>query len=325
MEIRKFIAWSLLTSCFICCGQYTAYRQLEQGLRAQAQGEPNAALTHFQAAVDAQPTDAYLYRRLGWAYQQRKDFDAAFASLRESLRLEPSYLAVYQDLSALCEAQGDIEGAIGWLESAIAAVPAHKDSYRDLARFYLSQERLLDAMKILEEAIARWPQATWAQYRLGGLYAQSDLVDQAIASFQKVIAEAPTTETEYAIFVEAHSALGNMYYDRGENESAITFFKKAIELNPADHSSMNNLAWVYAGQRTQLAEGIELSLRSLQMNPHAPTYLDTLAELYFVSGDVEAAKRIILQAISMDPDQPELRAHLRRQLARFLASAEGRV
>jgi len=307
------------------CGQYTAYQYLNQSLVAQAQGDDDGALAYLQAAVDEQPHDAYLLRRLGWFYIQRKEYDAAFVTLEAALALEPAYLAVYQDLASVSEAQGNVKGVIGWLESAIATVPAYKETYNDLANVYLAQEQFHEAQVLLESAIARWPDATWAHFRLGSLYVHLKVPLQALEAFRKVVAVEPLTDIEYALFVEAHSALGNIYYDQENYDLAIQYFKKAIELNPADHGSMNNLAWVFATQGVQLEEGIVLSRRSLRLNPNSPTYLDTLAELYFARGDVEQAVQIIRQAIAQDPDQPELRAHLRGQLARFLASGQGKV
>jgi len=311
--------------CFVSCGQYTAYQHLDQALVAQAQGDDEAALVHAQAAVDLQPDDAYLYRRLGWLYTQRQEYDAAFGVLQTALTLEPTYLAVYQDLAALAEAQGDINGVIGWLEGAIAAVPAYKDSYHDLASFYFQQDRYQEAQVLLGKVVERWPDATWAHFRLGSLYMQQGVPEKAIEAFQKVVKLEPITDIEYALFVEAHGILGNIHYDQENYDSAIKLFKKAIELNPADHSSMNNLAWVYATQGIELEEGLRLSRRSLRLRPNSPTYLDTLAELYFMLGDVENAVAIIRQAIALDPDQPDLRAHLQQQLARFLASGKGKV
>lgn len=307
------------------CGQYQAYDHLDRALLAQANGDTETALVQMQAAVDVQPKDAYLFRQLGWMYQQRKEYDAAFLAFQTAIEIEPAYVAAYQDLAMLSEEQGDIEGVIGWLERVVAAVPDYKSSYRNLTTFYFREERFQDARNLLDGVVARWPDATWAYFRLGGLYVHLDLPAQAIASFRKVVAVEPVTDIEYALYVEAHSALGNVYYDQENYDSAIEFFAKAIELNPADHSSMNNLAWVYATQRTHVEDGIRFSRRSLQLNPNSPTYLDTLAELYFVSGDVAQAIAIIRQAIALDPDQPELRAHLRRQLARFLARGQGRV
>ena len=322
--IKRFVLYFLFL-CFAGCSQYTAYQHLDRALVAHVHGDDELALAQIHAAVDLLPHDAYLLRRLGWIYMQRKEYDAAFVTLQSALTYEPAYLAVHQDLAALCEKQGDIEGTIGWLENAIAVVPAHKESYRDLTNFYLRQARYQDAQELLDRVIARWPYATWAHFSLGGLYVQLDLSAQAVEAFQKVIDIEPISDVEYALYVEAHSVLGNVYYDQENYDQAITFFSKAIELNPADHSSMNNLAWVYAIQRIQLEEGIRLSLRALRLRPNSPTYLDTLAELYFVTGDVARALEIIRQAIALDPDQPELRAHLRRQLARFLASGQGKV
>ena len=325
-QYRLFFGLCLMWVALILgCGEYTAYQHLDRALRHEGRGHADQALSAFEEAVASAPQDAYLRRRLGWAYVQRSQFEAAHSELTQALLIEPHYLAVYQDLATLAETQGTPEVAVGWLEKAVQEVPDYMPSYRDLSAVYISMDRLSDAQVLLEKMVKQWPKTLWAHYRLGGLFMQLKWPERAEAAFKQVIDFNPTTEEDYALFIEAHGALGNVYYEQKNYDRAIEFYQKAIDLNPADHSSMNNLAWVYAVQGTHLQEGIRLSRRSLRLNPHAPTYLDTLAELFYKLGDHKQAEEIVRQAIALQPDDPELRAHLHRQLAKFLSSGLGKA
>ena len=324
--VRRFrvCPWVLL-GLLLGCGEHTAYRHLDTALAYERQRDYEPALAAFQAAVEARPQDAYLHRRLGWAYLKRERYADAQNELEQALALEPDYIAVYQDLATLAEVQDMPEAAIGWLERAIQRAPAYMEPYRGLAQFYIAHDRSNEAMRLLEDAVKRWPGATWAHFRLGLLYQRLKWGEQAEKAFQKILETDPETDLELKLFVDAHAALGNVYYDQEKYEEAVATYSKAIELNPRDHSSLNNLAWVYAVQGIQLEEGIRLSSRSLRLRPDSPIYLDTLAELYFKHGDLERAVEIIRYAISLAPKDPALKAHLQNQLAKFTAAGQGKV
>lgn len=326
------LTYNALLGCVLCawgllmgCDQYAAYRHLDNALHFEARGQAEQALVALQAAVDVRPDDAYLRRRLGWALIQRSSYEAAQAELMAALALAPHYLAAYQDLAILSEVQKMPDAATGWLEQAVQVAPAYRPMYRDLAGMYLKQDRVNEAQTLLEQVVERWPDATWAHFRLGGLFMRLKWPDRAAPAFKQVVDQQPTTQEDYALYIEAHGALGNAYYEMKDYASAEEFFKKAIELNPADHSSLNNLAWVYAEQGIRLEEGIRLSRRSLRLSPDSPVYLDTLAELHYHLGEIEMAIQLIRRAIAMEPEDAELRAHLQQQLAKFQAHGQGKA
>ena len=314
-------AWVFLAGC----EEHKAYRHVNDALHFEARGQADQALAALQAAVEVRPDDAYLRRRLGWALVQRSSYEAAQAELEAALALAPHYLAAYQDLAILAEVQNMPDAATGWLEKAIQIAPAYRPMYRDLAGMYLKQGRFSEAQILLEQVVDRWPDAIWAHFRLGGLFMRLKWPERAAPAFKYVVDQQPNTREDYALYIEAHGALGNAYYEMKDYPAAEEFFKKAIELNPADHSSLNNLAWVYAVQGIQLEEGLRLSRRSLRLNPDSPVYLDTLAELHYHLGEIDMAIQLIRRAITLAPEDAELQAHLQQQLAKFLARGQGKA
>ena len=87
---------------------------------------------------------------------------------------------------------------------------------------------------------------------------------------------------------------------------------------------MNNLAWLYATRGKKLDEGIKLSRASIELREQ-PSYMDTLAELYYKQGDRRSALVWIWRAIRMRPESPELKEHLESQLERFQRAPYGRT
>ena len=87
---------------------------------------------------------------------------------------------------------------------------------------------------------------------------------------------------------------------------------------------MNNLAWVYAERGKEIDRAIELSRASLELREE-PSYMDTLAELYYKQGDRRRALVWIRRALRMASDSPELIDHLKKQFERFQRAPYGRT
>lgn len=66
--------------------------------------------------------------------------------------------------------------------------------------------------------------------------------------------------------------------------------------------ALNSLAWIYAGEgREKAMEALPFSQAAVQLDSTNAHYLDTLAEIDYVSGNREAAIRTIEKAVQLDP------------------------
>ncbi len=300
------------------CADRTASQYLQAARVHETRGELGAALEAYQAAASTVPDDAFYQRRLGLAYLRREMYAEATTSLERALKLEPHYADVYRDLAAVFEAQEMKSAAIAWLERGARQVPDYEPLHRDLVELQLLHDRPDEAMRILEAAVERWPDALWAHFRLAQLYRQLERFERAETALSRVL------EIESGI-AEAHALLGNLLYEQEKYEDAADAYRRAIALNPDDHGSYNNLAWLYAIQGIRLKEAQRLSLQSLRKAPDSPTYLDTLAEIYYRTAQYERAIEMIRRAISIQPQDPGLRDHLQKQLDKFMAAFGGSV
>ncbi|MEO8272368.1 MAG: hypothetical protein ABI557_21850, partial [Aureliella sp.] len=68
----------------------------------------------------------------------------------------------------------------------------------------------------------------------------------------------------------------------------------------------NQLAWLLSKCNISTTEALSLSLRSLELMPDEPAYLDTLARCYFADGQLEDAVRTQKKAIRLAPHERQM-------------------
>ena len=115
---------------------------------------------------------------------------------------------------------------------------------------------------------------------------------------------------------ELHRLLAMVYHEKGEIASAISSYEKALEIDPADAISMNNLAWILATDKTdniQLEQALHLAEEAIAID-RSDIFLDTLAEIYFRMGRKSDAVSLIKEAINMDSPNIE---YYKEQLKKF--------
>ena len=97
---------------------------------------------------------------------------------------------------------------------------------------------------------------------------------------------------------------------------AVTWHSRAAEQGKA--GAWNNLGWLYATAKDPRfrdpAGAVECALKAVALTDEKePSYLDTLAEAYFVSGEQGKAGETIRKAIALEPNNK----YYQEQLDRF--------
>ena len=82
---------------------------------------------------------------------------------------------------------------------------------------------------------------------------------------------------------------------------------------PQDAMSLNNLAWMYAKCQVRLDQALELSQLAVSLVPTSAVYRDTLAEVQFQRGEIDAAIGTMRDCVKIDPRG----AGYRKNLVRF--------
>jgi Zn-dependent protease with chaperone function len=122
---------------------------------------------------------------------------------------------------------------------------------------------------------------------------------------------------------ELYSLLGDLKYSQNAYQETAAAYERSLALNPENPQVLNNLAWLYATsedetiRRPERALSLALQAERLESSAHI---LDTLAECYFVNGDIAAAIHYEQRALDT---ADEKRDYYRDQLERFKKALEG--
>jgi tetratricopeptide (TPR) repeat protein len=156
----------------------------------------------------------------------------AEAEARTALDLDSTCAAAYMNLSYFSKQSGRLDKACEYLENAITAIPENSMTRHTLATVYLNlgllypQRKMFDrAEQSLLRSIEISPRAA-AWYYTGQFYFDHGRFDEALAMFQKTLAEVP------GWFAPVHLKLGLTYEGLKDLSRAEAEFNKYLALAP---------------------------------------------------------------------------------------------
>jgi len=128
--------------------------------------------------------------------------------------------------------------------------------------------------------------AVRAQARLG----KGDR-EGAKAALTELVKSAPSS-------VAAQVRLADILNADGEYDAAIEHYRAVLRLQPTNVFSLNNLAYVLAVQKHQVAAAKELADEAIRLRPNDPSIADTAGWVAFLGGDYQRASRLLAQAVA---------------------------
>ncbi len=230
---------------------------------------------------------------------------------------EAAMAAIYCRLGDYAEALRHSESL---QEIARQIVVSRTDMAALMAMVYAARGRQAEIEERYDAAIEDYtkssefsPQPGGAYHSIGDLYLKMKKYTEAEDYFNRAIS-AGGVPMAYAGLGDVRKALGEGAEAETKYEKCEDAFAEAIEREPQNASNYNNLAWYYATHDKELDKGIELAKKAVALAPDSPEYLDTLAELYYLKGDREAAIREIRKALDLKPAHT---LYYQKQLKKF--------
>ena len=103
--------------------------------------------------------------------------------------------------------------------------------------------------------------------------------------------------------------LGLKSYEQGDIQSAVTYFKKAIDLDPGFVDAYYNLGAIYKSQKNYF-DATDVLKKAAKINPKDYEVIFELASCYFEEKDYESAKKYFSSIPNNFPDFNEARLKL---------------
>jgi Tfp pilus assembly protein PilF len=144
-----------------------AWQMLEEGYRAQMDGDYDHAAELYQESLAIHPT-AEAHTFLGWTLHFQGKIEEAIDACKRAIEVDPDFGNPYNDIGAYLISLGKLDEAKLWLERAIEAPryePRHFPHY-NLGRIYLAKGMLSLAREQFQTALRIEPCYALAQQAL---------------------------------------------------------------------------------------------------------------------------------------------------------------
>jgi tetratricopeptide (TPR) repeat protein len=268
----------------------------------------NKAIEEYRAAIDADPTSAYLTSGLAELYAKTGRIRDAVVEAQDIIKRNPNnlearrllgriYLRSLGDMQAGSGSESILKLAIEQYEQIVRLQPDSTDDHLLLGRLYRLNNDLQKAETEFKTAVKLQPDSEEAVTTLAYLY--NELGDTARAT--QVLSSVPNTERSAKLY----SALGYTYEQQKQYKEAIEAYRHAIEQDRDNLDAIRGLAQnlLNDGQSEAALEQYKVIADA---NPEdAQTYI-RIAEIYRKQGKFDLALENLKKAATMVPDSLEV-------------------
>ena len=287
-----------------------AYIKLGQILATQ--GFFDDALAEYAKAAQYQSHSAQEIYELAVIFNEKGNTDGAIQLYQRTIETEPTHGQSHFTLGEIFYTSGNTEAALHHYQQALSVMPNIKDVfYEPLEPYFAGLMTPDQAMPIIEKAMFVLPNDPRSSFYAGMIEADAGNTEKAIQHYEKTIeiieADASYLQIELPLgnFNEVYFKLGKLHHQQGDVDTAVGYFKRALELNPelADR-------FIAQGQRAFNAENYQDAIEPLNIHlllfPEdvSATYL--LGQSYEASGDADSAISFYERTLVLDPQRPDV-------------------
>jgi tetratricopeptide (TPR) repeat protein len=268
----------------------------------------NKAIEEYRAAIDADPTSAYLTSGLAELYAKTGRIRDAVVEAQDIIKRNPNnlearrllgriYLRSLGDMQTGSGSDSILKLAIEQYEQIVRLQPDSTDDHLLLGRLYRLNNDLQKAETEFKTAVKLQSDSEEAVTTLAYLY--NELGDTARAT--QVLSSVPNTERSAKLY----SALGYTYEQQKQYKEAIEAYRHAIEMDRDNLDAIRGLAQnlLNDGQTDAALEQYKVIADA---NPEdAQTYV-RIAEIYRKQGKFDLALENLKKAETMVQDSVEV-------------------
>ncbi|MCA9676893.1 MAG: tetratricopeptide repeat protein, partial [Myxococcales bacterium] len=313
----------------------------------KTQGDQAGALARYEEAAKVQPDDAglqldlgELYRGAGKTTEARAAYDKALAGSKA----KATKMKALRALADLALAGGDIDGAKQYFEAYIALDPKNLQLRVELGDALTQAGKHDDAIAAYRDAekkaggdaarkieiVARIGQALEAkgdddaavvEYRRAiklapkGYYVEVELTARIVDIYrrkQDLATLLAYYEKEWPVSRRGHfewSTLATLYEETGDQDKAITAYKKAVAKSPWELETQRKLIQLLTnvGREDEAIKQYEAVVR---IAPSEANFQLELAQRYEAKGDRKKALAVLKRLESTFPSDPSVQAAL---------------
>ena len=276
------------------------------GLAQLGLGRVEPAIATFKTLLEVTPQAVIAHLYLADAYVAAQRADAALAEARAALTLDPTGYAPRFAVARLLLQSGTFDAADKAIQELKRDYPQDANVAELEGSSALAQKRPQDAIPAFQRALATRDNSA-NRLLLATAETSAGHADDAQRTLKAWL-------EQHADDIEAHMALGNIYFAANRMPEAKEQYDAMTKLSQNNVAAENNLALTLAalGKPDQ---ALSHARRAASLAPKSATVLDTLGAIQLQTGDSAAAVETLKTALQQAPNDPAVRFHLAQGLA----------
>jgi tetratricopeptide (TPR) repeat protein len=199
------------------------------------------AQKHFLYLIKNQPRNKEIYVSLASTYSQKADFETSFQYINEALRIDPHFRDAYIMKGTNYLKLGNRQLAKSSYETAIQQDTKFFEGYLALAYLYSGESDPL-AVEYYKTAATLKPTSIDALYGVAYSLQQQHKFEESLAAYRHLLDVNP--EYYLALFNQGYIK----QFEQNQIDSAVYFYKSAIDLQPEFVKGWHNLGLCYVSQ-----------------------------------------------------------------------------
>ena len=271
-------------------GAASRSQPMTQGSTALRQGQVDAAIERFDAAVAGAAGSSEAHRLLGTAYGVGGDISSSVQHLRAAVKLNPRDERAWIALARTLEDTGERTDAAAALRAGIDALPdsaALRWRLRSLNRERIDESDV--ALLAAADSLVLFAGKGALLGQLAGM-AQGRLdYEQALKLHEQRVALTPNSAA-------AHQTLGRAYVEQGREEDGYAELVTALLLDPLDAGTWTAIGQLHlaAGRTPRALAALE---RALALDAGNSQALNALGNALIRSGRTEEGQRRLEESV----------------------------
>ena len=220
----------------------------------------SAAQRHYKFALKKRPKDPKVLISLASTYSQQMDFEESFKLINKALRIDKRYRDAYvlKGSNYLFLNKPDL--AKSSYETAVQQDPNFFEAYLMLGSLYQSENNEI-CLEYYRTAVSLQPKNPEVLFSLAYAYQLFNQPAKALALYRKMI----QVDTAY---YQALNQIGVIkQYNYKEIDSAIYFYKSALQTEPRFVQAWHNLGMCYE-ERGDVSQALQSYGKALKYDPN---------------------------------------------------------
>jgi tetratricopeptide (TPR) repeat protein len=266
-----------------------------------------AVKTESEFTPSRRRTLAILYQQLGQLYRETSNYTAAINTFEEMLRLgtEEDRRARVMIMDTYRDAR-DMPKALDAGHKAATAYPKDRAILTAQALLLGENAQADQAVSQLRALLDSSSADFEIQLDIAQVYEESKRwadAEQSIHAAEKLQPDASGKEMTGFL-------LGAIYERQKKFDQAETEFRKVLDANPRNGSTLNYYGYMLADRGIRLDEATEFIKRALADDPNNAAYQDSLGWAYYKQNKLEEAEALLRQAVTRESHDPTILSHL---------------